>query len=131
VGCGPEATKDKFSCSSLNTFKEIRVSSRTVIKNNISIIKDGQNIYTMKYKSECLGRKFLILFNALIIDIALWCRVEMCKCQVRDRWKTSPRWLWEAVSVSAWLQNHSGGWIDGLFVMVRTSNDIFNRGIAW
>ena len=32
-----------------------------------------------------------------------------------------PRCLWEAVSVSAWLQNRSGGWIDGLFVVVRTS----------
>ena len=45
----------------------------------------------------------------------------MCKCQVRDRWKISPKCLWEAVSVSAWLQNRSGGWRDELFVMVRTS----------
>ena len=61
------------------------------------------------------------VFNALTIDIALWCRVEMCKCQVRDRWKISPRCLWEVVSFSAWLQNRSGEWRDGLFVMVRTS----------
>ena len=44
----------------------------------------------------------------------------MCKCQVRDRWKISPRCLWEVVTFSAWLQNRSGGWRDGLFVMVRT-----------
>ena len=45
----------------------------------------------------------------------------MCICQVRDRWKISPRCLREVVSFSARLQNRSGGWRDGLFVMVRTS----------
>ena len=41
VGCGLKATKDNFSCSSLNAFKEIRVSSRTIIKNDITIINDS------------------------------------------------------------------------------------------
>jgi len=42
--CGPEKTEDKFSCSSLNAFEKIGISSHTVIINNITIIKDGQNI---------------------------------------------------------------------------------------
>jgi len=62
VGCAPEATKDKFSCSSLNAFKEIRVSSRTVIKNNITIIKDGPNMYTIEYKKLIPGKKVLNFF---------------------------------------------------------------------
>jgi len=45
MGCGLKATKDNFSCSSLNVFKEIRVISRTIIKNNITIINDGQNMH--------------------------------------------------------------------------------------
>jgi len=43
MGCGPETTDDEFSCSSLNIFEKVIVSSRTVIINNITIIKDGQN----------------------------------------------------------------------------------------
>ena len=58
-------------------------------------------------------------FNALI-DMALWYKVGMCKCQFKDRWKINPRCLLEKVSVSAWLQNRNGGWRDGLYVMVRT-----------
>jgi len=50
MACGLKATEDNFSCSSLNAFKEIRVSSRTTIKNNITIISDGQNICTIEYK---------------------------------------------------------------------------------
>jgi len=63
--CGPETTKDKRSCGSLNAFEEVGVSSRTVIINNqgwakhmhhnhgqntYTMIKDGQNICTIKYK---------------------------------------------------------------------------------
>ena len=70
--CGLKATKDKFSCSSLNAFKEIRVSSRTIIKNDITIINDGQNICTIEYKKCTPGKKvFIIFFNALSVDSAL------------------------------------------------------------
>jgi len=47
MGCGLKATNNNFNCSSLNAFKEITVSSRTIIKNDITIINDGQNICTM------------------------------------------------------------------------------------
>ena len=53
TGCSLKATKDNFSCSSLNAFKEIRVSSHTIIKNDITIINDGQNLCTIEYKKVC------------------------------------------------------------------------------
>ena len=56
MGCGSEATKDNFSGSRLNAFNENRVSSRTIIKNDITIINDGQNICTIEYK-KCIPRK--------------------------------------------------------------------------
>jgi len=59
VGYGPETTEDKFSCNSLNAFEKIGVSSRTVILNNIILIKDGQNISTIKYKKWIPGKKVL------------------------------------------------------------------------
>jgi len=124
--CGPETTKDKLSCSNLNAFEEVGVSSRTrtltVITStgNITIIKDGQNICTIKYKKWIPRKKVLIFFNALIIDIAPWYKVEMCKWQV----KTDEKWALDACGkqfqlvLGSWLQNRNGGWRDGLFANV-------------
>ena len=63
MGCGLKASKDNFSCSSLNAFKEIRVSSRTIIKNDITIINDGQNICTIEYKKCIPGKEVFNLFQ--------------------------------------------------------------------
>jgi len=47
--CGSETTEVKSSCSSLSAFEKIGDSCRTVIINNMTMIKDGQNICTIKY----------------------------------------------------------------------------------
>jgi len=76
MGCGLKATKDNFSCSSLNAFKEIRVSNRTIIKNDITIINDGQNICTIEYKKCIPGKKVFNLFQrvlTMLCDAGLRC----------------------------------------------------------
>ena len=64
MGCGPETTEDKLSCSRLSAFEEIG-SVVVQLSNNITVIKDGQNICTIKYKKSIPGKKVLDLFQCV------------------------------------------------------------------